>query len=318
MQDLVFEGHPEQKLRPATVYFNARQYGLSKEDARQCSDTWARIFDTCFLQRVAGNFYNESNVTNINFPAEHQKGTLYVTAHFSAYTFVSIALARHYKKDIYIVVGTPSAQFESFLVDSLADAGVKAIIIRSNFSQLRNIRRAIDEGHLVLSLIDVPWHRTVIPNREHEYFDLGVGKIRASKSIFKIAERLNLVPTLVLCEPNGSDFNINYYGQLSQSECFEKLAKVVALNPGHFERFCELHVYYKGGVQTKEVVTFVLGEHRYMAVPSENKYWKLGQTCSKEIESKLQLNDNNHEASKIIINQIEKVSKRVYDEVVYF
>ena len=244
-------------------------------------------------------------------------GQLYVTAHFSAYTFVSIALSRLYQRDIHIVVGTPSAEFENYLLNSLADANVTATLIRSDFSQLRNIRKAVHAGAIVVSLIDVPWHRTIIPNREYEHFGFGAGKIMASRSIFKIAERLKLAPNFVLCQPNGERFDVVHYGQMTQRDCFLTLAKEVERNPGHFERFCELHAYYQDGPTNSEVATFVLGEHRYVTSPPDHKYWKLGTVLTATIEHELGAG-NVDGVNEMIKAQIKKISAREYDEVVYF
>lgn len=313
----IFHDLPEQKLRPSTVYLNARRFGLSKEAARQCAGTWSNIFDTCFTQRVAGQFYNSSEVATIDFPTLMPAGQLFVTAHFSAYTFVSIALSKLYQRDIHIVVGKPSVEFESYLLNSLMDSNVTAKLIRSDFSQLRNIRRAVDSGAIVVSLIDVPWHRTVIPNREYEQFAFGAGKIMASRSIFKIAERLKLAPNFVLCQPNGKQFEVVNYGNMTQRDCFLTLAKEVERNPGHFERFCELHAYYKEGPTNGEVATFVLGGHRYITSPQDQKYWKLGATLTESIEQELRTG-NVDGVTEMIRAQIRKVSAREYDEVVYF
>lgn len=291
---------------------------MSQTEALACAHTWKNIFNTCFTQRVAGKFYNLSSVKLIDFPAEQPKGCLFVTAHFSAYTFVSIALARHYKKQIHIVVGTPPKEFEDYLVNSLADAGVESKIIRSDFSQLRKIRRAIDKGELVVSLIDVPWHRTVIKNREYEYFKLGSGEIQASRSIFKIADRLDLLPTLVLCEPNADKFDIVFHGHLSQQACFDKLADIIEQHPGHFERFCEMHMYYRGGNPCNDLATFRIGAHRYIAVATRNRYWKLSASVTEQIEAQLSLGGDNSAASATIKHLVLQLTGSDYDEVIYF
>lgn len=314
----LFDEVPLQKVRPSAVYLNARNYGMDHEAARECADTWNRLFNTCFTQRVAGEFYNVSKVETVDFPADQPKGCLYVTAHFSAYTFVSIALARHYKKKIYLVVGKPPKDFEDYLVNSMAVAGVEAILIRSDFSQLRKIRRAIDAGELVLSLIDVPWHRTVIKNREYEYFVLGAGKIAASRSIYKIAERLDLTPALVLCEPEGDGFNVVYHGEMTQEACFEVLADLISKHPGHFERFCEMHMYYQGGVPCNNLTTFLIGDHRYIAVSNRNKFWKLGTDATLAIEAKLESENGESDASEMIKTLVKRLSEKEYDQVVYF
>ncbi|RYF63277.1 MAG: hypothetical protein EOO39_28835, partial [Cytophagaceae bacterium] len=101
-----------QKLRPSAVYLNARRYGMDRTRALACAAIWKNVFNTCFTQRVAGQFYKRSSVNLVDFPAEQPTRSLFVTAHFSAYTFVSIALARRYKKNMHIVVGTPPKAFE--------------------------------------------------------------------------------------------------------------------------------------------------------------------------------------------------------------
>lgn len=313
----IFDNPPEQKLRPSAVYLNARRFGLSKPAARQCANDWTRLFDTCFTQRVAGQFYNASEVVPVDFPATMPAGRLYVTAHFSAYTFVSIALAKLYQRQVHIVVGKPSAEFEHFLLSSLADAQVDATIIRSDFSQLRNIRKAIEAEAIIVSLIDVPWHRMLIRNREYERFEFGAGTILASKSIFKIADRMELVPTFVLCEPDGARFNLVHYGALTQRECFLTLAKKVEQYPGHFERFCELHAYYEGGLKNNEITTFVLGQHRYLAAAPDHKYWKLGTTLTAALEQQISAGKV-EAATRMIKDQVQRVSAREYDDVVYF
>lgn len=314
----LFDEVPLQKFRPSAVYLNARRYGMCQAEAMACADTWKRIFNTCFTQRVAGQFYNLSSVNLINFPAEQPRGCLFVTAHYSAYTFVSIALARRYKKPVHIVVGTPPKDFEDYLVNSLADAGAKAKIIRSDFSQLRKIRRAIDEGELVVSLVDVPWHRTVIKHREYEYFKLGSGEIQASRSIFKIANRLDLLPTLVLCEPNADKFDIVFHGHLSQQACFDRLAGLIERHPGHFERFCEMHMYYRGGNPCNDLTTFRIGAHRYVAVATRNRYWKLSPSVTEQIEAHLSPGGDNAIASATIKNLVLQLTGSNYDEVIYF
>lgn len=200
----------------------------------------------------------------------------------------------------------------------MAVAGVKAILIRSDFSQLRKIRRAIDAGELVLSLIDVPWHRTVIKNREYEYFVLGAGKIAASRSIYKIAESLDLTPALVLCEPEGDGFNVVYHGEMTQDACFEVLADLISKHPGHFERFCEMHMYYQGGVPCNNLTTFLIGDHRYIAVSNRNKFWKLGTDATLAIEAKLESENGESDASEMIKTLVKRLSEKEYDQVVYF
>lgn len=237
-----------QKLRTSLAYLNARRYGLSKSQAFACAMSWRQHSTTLYSQSVADQVFNASVVNTINFTDTTDSKVLYVSAHFSAYTLVTMVLARHYKKTIYIVVGTPPVEFENAIVESLAKVGAKAIIIRSDFSLLKNIRSAIDEGALVFSLFDVPWTRLEIPNRDLQEFSFGEGNIQAIDAIFSIAKRLKLRPTLVLCEPSDGTFNIVNYGERTQQECFEKLALAVKANPGHFERFCELHKYYVNGV----------------------------------------------------------------------
>lgn len=314
----IFDEVPLQKLRPSAVYLNARRYGMNRERALDCADTWKNVFNTCFTQRVAGQFYKVSSVNLVDFPAEQPTGCLFVTAHFSAYTFVSIALARHYKKNLHIVVGTPPKEFEDYLVDSLAEASVVATIIRSDFSQLRKIRRAVDAGELVVSLIDVPWHRTVIKDRRYEYFKLGAGEIQASRSIFKIADRLDLSPTLVLCVPNGDAFDIVFHGHSSQQACFDILADLIECHPGHFERFCEMHMYYRGGHPCDDLTTFLIGAHRYVAVATRQRYWKLGAAATRHIEEQLGLDDNRDAASATIKHLVRQLTGADYDDVIYF
>lgn len=313
-----FDDVPLQKLRPSAVYLNARRYGMCRPRALACADTWKHIFNTCFTQRVAGQFYKLSSVRLVGFPDAFPKGRLFVSAHFSAYTFVSIALALHYKKRIHIVVGTPPKAFEDYLVDSLAEAGVAATIIRSDFSQLRNIRRAVDAGEPVVSLIDVPWHRTVIRDRQYDYFKLGAGEIQASRSIFKIADRLDLMPTLVLCVPNGDAFDIVYHGHLSQQASFDILADLIERHPGHFERFCEMHMYYRGGRPCNDLTTFLIGAHRYVAVATHQRYWKLGAAATRHIEDQLCLDDGRSAASATIKHLVRQLTSLDHDEVVYF
>jgi hypothetical protein len=307
-----------QKLRPALVYLNARRYGMIKSEAHQCAITWQQIFNTCFSQSVADEVYSNSHVETVNFPRKLGQGVLYVTAHFSAYSIVSAALAKHFQKTIYVVVGKPPADFEVNLQKVASNLAVKLVVIRSDFSLLRNIRRAIDEGSLVLSLIDVPWHRISIPGRDYEYFDLGEGKIKASKAIFNLASRLSLTPHFVLCEPENEGFKIVNYGATSQGECFAKLSKAIELNPGHFERFCELHAYYVGRPIVNEIVTFTIGQYRYCISPGRNKYWKLSESVSAQIESEL-LEEQSGEAkaSSSIRREIRKMTDWEYDDIVY-
>ncbi len=306
-----------EKLRTSLVYLNARRYGLSEAESHRCALNWVKHFPTLFSQDVADQVYRAARISTTNFPTTSRHGILYVTAHFSAYTLVTIALARHFNKPIYIVVGTPPVEFEQAIVNSVARAGATAIIIRSDFSLLKNIRRAIDAGALVVSLIDVPWTRLKIPERELASFDFGVGKIQAIKSIFQLADRLDLQTNLVLCEPVADGFNIVNYGELNQQECFERLNTAVRRNPDHFERFCELHNYFQGGNSSNELVTFRLDEHRYCLRGRDFKSWKLSKSLSSAIESKLAESSDQVQASVLIRDEIKKITNFDHDTVIY-
>lgn len=304
------------KLRTSLVYLNAKRYGLAEAEARQCAARWGRHIDTLFDQAAADKVAQECGLRTVGFPDVPTPGTLYVTAHFSAYTLVSIALSRHYNRTIYIVVGTPPAEFEQTIVDSVTRAGARAVIIRSNFSMLKNIRNAIDEGSLVVSLIDVPWHRLIIPTRDYSRFDFGAGQIGASKSIFSMAERLGLKTCFVLCEPGDGQFRIVHYGEMSQARCFETLAEAVARHPDHFERFCELHAYYDGGRRTDDIVTFTVGENRYCVRAWDYKSWKLSKSVSAAIETALGADET--EATGLIRSELQRLTDCAHEQIVYF
>jgi hypothetical protein len=309
---------PARKVRQAFVYLNARRYGLSGVEAKHCAVEWHKVMTRCFTQAVAGELYNTSNVRAVNFPKNRNGRELYTTAHFSAYTIVSIVLAHSYNRPVYILVGQPPIEWEQTLVSSLADAGVNGTVIKSNFSQLKRIKRAIEEDAIIISLIDVPWHRdNSVPNREYQSFNLGAGKILASHSIFKIANKLGLEPTFILCEPTSDGFDVVHHGNLSQQECFEKLAAAVDRAPEHFERFCELQQYYEGGNEIKEIVTFQLGENRYIVDSTRKKYWMLGEKLSAYIDTMTKQGSSELEITKVILNQIHKLIGHQYDEVIY-
>jgi hypothetical protein len=278
---------------------------------------WQNLMPTCFTQAVAGELYNTTNVRAVNFPEVRTGRELYATAHFSAYTLVPIILGRHFNRPVYILVGKPPVEWENTLVSSLADAGVKGIIVRSDFSQLKKIKRALAEDAVVFSLIDVPWHRDNIPNREYLSFDLGAGKIVASHSIFKIANIMNLTPTFVLCEPQENGFDVVHYGALSQAECFDKLASAVNKTPEHFERFCELQQYYDGGRELSEIVTFQIDGDRFVVDATRKRYWKLGNKLSMYINDQLKKSSPEADVSKLILNQVHGTFGHQYDEVIY-
>lgn len=310
---------PQRKARQAFVYLNARRYGLTKTDAAQCVVGWHNAMATCFTQAVAGEVYNQSKVSMIAFPHNRSGRELYMTAHFSAYTMVPIALARHYDRPLYVLVGQPPKEWEDTLISSMNDAQVNCTIVRSSFSQLKRIKHAIAEDAVILSLIDVPWHRNnEVVNRDYQKFDFGTGKILASRSIFKIAEIMDMIPSFVLCKPSQEGFDVVHYGNLTQQECFEKLANAVADVPSHFERFCEIHHYYEGGDGNSEIVTYQYGENRYVVDSVRKKYWKFGENLSAYLDNLLNVSKNVQDASSIILAQINNVTGVEYDEVVYF
>jgi hypothetical protein len=312
-------GIPIRKVRQAFVYLNARRFGLSIEKAKSCAIQWNKLLASCFTQSVVGELYNTSNVCNIGFPSERSGRELYATAHYSAYTIVSIALAKAYNRPVYVLVGQPPKDWEETLILSLSDAGVNGAVIRSDFSQLKRVKHAMAEDAIIISLIDVPWTRENISHRSYQSFSFGAGEIIASYSIFKLAKILKMEPTFILCEPSQDGFNVVHYGALSQSECFEKLLAAVYRAPEHFERFCELQQYYIGGHEVAEIATFQLGSQRYIVDSIRKKYWKLGENFSAHINEALASDASSEsEVTQTVINQIFKLTGQRYDEVVYF
>ncbi len=310
---------PVRKVRQAFVYLNARRFGLSVENAKACAIKWNKLLASCFTQSVVGELYNTSKVRTVGFPAERTGKELYATAHFSAYTIVSIALSKAYGRPVYVLVGQPPKDWEDTLILSLADAGVHGTIIRSDFSQLKRVKRAIAEDAIIISLIDVPWTRDNISNRSYQSFQFGSGEIIASYSIFKLANIVGLEPTFVLCEPSAEGFDVVHYGSLNQAECFEKLLAAVYRAPEHFERFCELQQYYIGGNEVAEIATFQLGDHRYIVDSIRKKYWKLGEGFSAYLNQALQQQlIPLSEITDALLSQVYKQTGQRYDEVVFF
>lgn len=304
------------KIRASLVYLNARRYGLPTAEAMQCAREWQGHMQSLFVQSKAAQVYSEANFSLDGFE-ELPKRTLYVTAHYSAYTAISINLGLRFRRPVNIVVGRPPKEFEETLVSELGKVGVEGKIITSGFSMLKKLKAARDNHEVMISLCDVPWHRLKLEHRDFEFYPFGNGEIRASKAIFDMASRVELDTRFVLCHPNGENsFVVRDHGPLSMPECFAALNRCVAEAPSHYERFCELNAYYRQPQVISEVICFHLKGHRYLMSTTANKAWRLSRKLSQHLDEHVE-SERYADADALVHSQWARTGNRTADAVAY-
>jgi hypothetical protein len=304
------------KLRAALVFFNARRFGFDVEQALRCATEWERLFRTHFLQSAASRVYEGSSVRLEGFEGSTLGQSMFIGAHFSAYTICAIALGRHYRTPVNIVVGTPSRLFIDTLKRSMSESNVSSNVITSGFSMLRQIKQAKERAEPILTLFDVPWRRVKDQSRDFLQLPFGNGKIMASTAMFDLARRRGMRPEFILCEPEPDGFVIRNYGAVRQEECFEILQTAVKANPAHYERFCELHGYYVDGGISEEVVSFEMKDRFFLMSAKANRSWRLGRLAGERLRQHLASEDRD-QADAYVDELLARVTDMHHRKVVH-
>lgn len=244
-------------------YVNLRRMGFGQEEAMRVSQEWKANFATVFRQSEAATEFEERPPSMTQVPTSLDRDCMLLTAHFGAYTTQLIAISKHFQRPIAVVIGNHPQEFVDLLRSTCAKAGVDATAIRSGMRMLREIRRAQDDGRILSGLFDVPWHRGDGHGRVRETYPFGQGSVIGSDAMFDLCSRLGLTTHLCLHVRRDPGTAIRFIAQASQADCFSALREEVMLDPSRWERLCEVHKYYTGGMLVDDAVAFDLAERRF-------------------------------------------------------
>lgn len=290
-------------LRHAFTLANCRRMGMDEELAKSTGSAWMGNFNELFRQDRANQFFADRRPDASAIPANPEGDCIFLTAHYSGYTALLIATSKRCQRDVSVVIGNHPQAFVDMLTKTCNAADVDVAVIRSGMRMLRQIRQAVEQGRIVFGLFDVPWHRTDGAGRELTKYPLGSGSIVASDAMFELSRRLGLRTDLVLCARRESEYVIRYEAGATQARCYEVLAEEVALNPGDYERLCEMHKYYDARYDDAEAVFFGANDRHFALSAKLLKLYEFDMT-SPELRDAVSANDQH--AAKLDV--LEKVS----------
>ncbi len=243
-------------VRTSFAYFNARRIGLPVEQALAATRDWAQNCSRLSAQSKADEVYREDRFDLSEMPEQLSEDSLLLTAHFSVYTSLLIAVGKRYQRPISVIIGSHPQSFVDTLRRTCARANVDADAIRSGMRMLRQIKQAKEQGRIISAMFDVPWHRDKEAAHHYETYPFGAGRIVASEAIFDLARRVDMRTHLTLCGGSAPDHRVRFIQDASQSQCFEELRLAAEAAPSQFERLCELHAYYEVGATLDEATVF--------------------------------------------------------------
>lgn len=290
-------------LRHAFTLANCRRMGMDAQLAKRASSAWMTNFNELFRQDRANEFFALRQPDASAIPERIDGESIFLTAHYSGYTALLIAAGKRCNRGVSVVIGNHPQAFVDMLTKTCNAAEVNVTVIRSGMRMLRQIRQAVDEGRIVFGLFDVPWHRTDGAGREMTKYQLGSGSIVASDAMFELARRLGLRTDLVLCTRRQDQYLIRYEAGATQARCYEALAEEVSLNPGDYERLCEMHRYYDARYEGAEAVFFDAANRHFALSAKLLKLYEFDMSSPELCDAASA--DEQHEAK---LRVLEKVS----------
>ncbi len=237
-------------------------------------------FKMLFRQDRADQFYDQFRPDVTALPENPDPNAIFLTAHYSGYTALLIAASKRSNRGVSVVIGNHPQTFVDMLTRTCGAAGVDVLVVRSGMKMLRQLAKAVEDRRIIFGLFDVPWHRTDGAGREMTKYPLGAGSMVASDAMFDLASRMNLRTDLVLCVRRDDQFVIRYEAGANQARCYEALAEEVLLNPGDYERLCEIHKYYKAGESQAEAIFFDASNRHFALSARLMKMYEFDMTSS--------------------------------------
>lgn len=299
-------------IRTSLAFFNARRSGLPFEVALDTARRWRKNCQRLFSQSKAAEIF-ESDVFDISqMPESIGPDELLLTAHYSAYTSLLIAVSKRYNRPISVVIGNHPQEFVGTLRQTCAKAGVDADAIRSTMRILRHIDEAKAEGRIISALFDVPWHRDAKVQRPMAAYAFGAGRITASPAIFDLAQRAKMRTHLTLCTGNDGARRIRFIADATQADCFSQLTEAAMQSPDQFERLCELHKYFDGVEECQDATLFKLQERVFMVSGPTRKSYELSPSVAESVSDRLRCADFSGAAEQAIeaLNAATKIEHR--------
>lgn len=196
-------------------------------------------------------------------PAAFNERCLLLTAHYGGYTAQFVALCKHLRRPLSVIVGPYPQNFCDMLRSTCARSGMDVDAIRSGMRMLRQINAALDAGRIVIGLFDVPWHKGEGAGRTMTAYPFGGGKIQGSDAMFELARRLHLPVHLSLHVRRGDAFAVRLETDVTQPDCYRILNEEFMRSPADFERLCEVHEYCTDVVPIAETILFSAKERHF-------------------------------------------------------